>query len=723
MSREVVLYDGQIFDEHGHDAHAGDWNPRRSRLRVVQNIDDETNSSSLMITYGFEPRIGYNTEHTYVATTNWSASVVYKGAVVKTNSTQIATLNWTTSPNSSYRRHLVMFSVDNIKHNPDGTVPSDALQIKVKGFVLSCNDNDFHDDSSYPWNDPSSNPYEYIYDNDVNELIRSWGNTTSTTTLQLQPSIVYNLTVSPGANSSITVERTSSGYASPGVIQNGAYIYGGDDLRITFTPAYHYKITHATVNTVAFVSGNTYKVVGDTTVISVAELFLSSVQAQNAYIGNRSQLNIDKYQASDYHSIKYTFGSQTGYIKSDGTVSATEVRYTNQIVEFLLPDSFYTEIPNAKSGSCTLECTTYEHASDAQSLGRVTTTTFSALANPSQCSPIIVGTVVDTNVSTLALTNNASRLVRYRSTAECTWTVSPRKSATIVGVKVNGKSPTNSKVVFSNVDNNVFEFVATDSRGITGTYVATLDMINYIILTSNPTLFRISPTDDGIYMTISGDWFRGSFDTAHPEIQNDLWVSYRYHRVNGNWSTWQSVSAADITHNPSSYESNTNIQLNPIQDPTDFDYRYRFIFEILVRDGVTDSGGTVHYLSSVTKTITVERGLPVFDWGENDFRVNVDFQAVQNAVFSGNINVGGNASITGDTDISGDAQVSGSLDVGGTLTVGGVSFLEFFLSVMYPVNSVFLYGSNTLPPDLAQIGTWSSVATGITGVYGWVRTQ
>ena len=49
-----------------------------------------------------------------------------------------------------------------------------------------------------------------------------------------------------------------------------------------------------------------------------------------------------------------------------------------------------------------------------------------------------------------------------------------------------------------------------------------------------------------------------------------------------------------------------------------FDYRKSYDFQIQAYDG---ANGTA--LTTVTRDLVIKRGIPVFDWGENDFNFHV----------------------------------------------------------------------------------------------------
>ena len=129
----------------------------------------------------------------------------------------------------------------------------------------------------------------------------------------------------------------------------------------------------------------------------------------------------------------------------------------------------------------------------------------------------------------------------------------------------------------------------------------------------------------------------------------------------------------------SSYRSTKEIELQSYATTDDngdtvypgFDYHLDYEFQIRATDGAGS-----YTLSTVDKYITVNRGIPVFDWGENDFNVNV-------ALMLSNVNI---------------------------------------LDIMYPVGAVYMHSGSTIPTAISNIGTWTSVSTGISGVYAWKRT-
>lgn len=132
----------------------------------------------------------------------------------------------------------------------------------------------------------------------------------------------------------------------------------------------------------------------------------SSITATDANIESATTININRASSSFTHTITYSFSNLTGTI-------ATKTTETS--LGWIIPSSFYSKIPNSKTGIVTLTCTTY---SGNTSIGNKTTTfTISVpTSGINDCRPIIdTASVVDSNLSTTLLTGDEKRLVRYKS--------------------------------------------------------------------------------------------------------------------------------------------------------------------------------------------------------------------------------------------------------------------------------------------------------------------
>ena len=177
------------------------------------------------------------------------------------------------------------------------------------------------DTKYYIWFFPYDKTYGWSY----------WHNNDSYyTTYELSGTSKFTLSVSAGTGSTVTVNRTTSALgtslAATGNLSNGASVYKGDKLQITFTPSTNYGIDKHTVNGTAFTSGNTHTVSANVTVVATAYLLASDVGATDANIGAKSTITVTKYNTNYYHSLQYSFGNLSGYITSSGGVQSTEAK-------------------------------------------------------------------------------------------------------------------------------------------------------------------------------------------------------------------------------------------------------------------------------------------------------------------------------------------------------------------------------------------------------------
>lgn len=316
----------------------------------------------------------------------------------------------------------------------------------------------------------------------------------------------------------------------------------------------------------------------------------STLTASDGLIGGTSRIAVGKNSKSFTHSIAYQFGSLTGFVTANGGTSSTEVKFSAESVDLTIPDSFYNQIPNSPSGICTLTLKTY---SGDTLIGEEQTATFTASANEADCCPTISAAVSDVSEDTDRLTGDRSVLVRYHSGAACVFTATARKGATIVEKRINGTAVTGTELTLSNVETGSFSFYAKDSRGFTCTYPVSCELIPYIRLTNNSVASRNDPTSGNATLTVQGSFFNGSFGAEN----NALTVMYQ---VNGG-------SAVPVTPTLSGNTYSASVAL------VGLNYENSYTVTVTAADK----------LETAVKTITVGKGLPVFDWGEKDFAFHV----------------------------------------------------------------------------------------------------
>lgn len=295
------------------------------------------------------------------------------------------------------------------------------------------------------------------------------------------------------------------------------------------------------------------------------------------------------------HSIKFEFGRISGYIDENGLVSDSEVKISRSTISFRVPESFYAEIPNSISGVCTLICTTYNGNNQ---VGDKQTTTFKVTASKDKCAPIVSGVVYDELASTVGLTGNEYILVRYCSKTVCIISASARNGSSIVQKTIAGGVVESNVRYFPEAMIRNITFTATDSRGYKSSYTIECDMVMYIKLTCNAQLVRDDPTSGNATLTVWGNYFNDTFGAVH----NNITLKYQIKSALGAYGEYHDVEVA-----PEGNQYYVEIPL------TDLNYESAYDVQILVADKI----------ASRVKTASIGRGIPVFDWGENDFRFNV----------------------------------------------------------------------------------------------------
>lgn len=334
----------------------------------------------------------------------------------------------------------------------------------------------------------------------------------------------------------------------------------------------------------------------------------STIGATDANIGSISMIAVSRKNAAYTHSIRYTFAATSGYIKEDGTISAEEVTMDAASIPFAIPTSFYAQIPNEKNAVCTLVCKTY---SGTTQIGESKSTTFVITAAESLNAPQVTGMVEDINPVTLALTGDKHKFIRYYSDALCTISATARNEATIKsnlidGVSVSGRTRTINGMAKASVT-----FKAVDSRGYASVKRVPVDLIPYIPLTCVASAGRKNPTDGTAELTIKGNYYDGSLGGTN----NSLTLQYR------------KGSGSLVSVNPV-LNGNTYTATIPLEG---LDYTKNFSFTVIAKDKV----------ASATQTVEIGKGIPTFDWGENDFTFHVPVN------MSESLTVGG-TTITGD---------------------------------------------------------------------------
>lgn len=219
----------------------------------------------------------------------------------------------------------------------------------------------------------------------------------------------------------------------------------------------------------------------------------------------------------------------------------------------------------------------------------------------------------DNNSTTVALTGDNTKIIKYFSNVYFNINATANKKATLNNqsyYSVNGTNKSYAKsAIFSNVENNKFEFSVTDSRAKTSSQTKTLTMINYVKLTLNSAV-NIN-VDGEATINFKGNYFNDSFGAQN----NTLTLKYKYKESGGTFSDWQTVTAS-----ASGNAYNVTATLSGL------DYRKNYIFVLQAADKL------------ITKTSSEinTKALPVFDWGKDDFNFNVPVKLAKGAFINPN---------------------------------------------------------------------------------------
>lgn len=317
----------------------------------------------------------------------------------------------------------------------------------------------------------------------------------------------------------------------------------------------------------------------------------SAIGATDANIGSTSIIAVNRKSTAYTHSIKYQFGDLSGYINADGEFVSSEAKMSATNIAVTLPASWYDQIPNDPSGECTLTCKTY---SGSTQIGDAQTTTFTATASRSACKPSVSGTAEDTDEIAIGLTGDSGRVIRYISDVLCGITAAAKNGASIVEKSVNGSVISDDSLTIENADTNQFVFKATDSRGYSSTATVTLGLVEYVLPTAVASAVRDDPTSGAATLTLTGNYYNGSFGAE----ENELTIQYRV----GSSGDWVTVSAENVAFTDSGYTAEIPL--------TGLDYAKQHRVYYAVSDKLTALG---------SKSTVLGRGIPVVHWGENDF--------------------------------------------------------------------------------------------------------
>ena len=343
-------------------------------------------------------------------------------------------------------------------------------------------------------------------------------------------------------------------------------------------------------------------------------------------IGNPITININKSSSSFTTTLSIAFsveGTEDKFADKNiaEKTSATQVIYN-------MEESFKNTLLslNKNSQKVTAFLTVYTYSGD--DLLAIKQYTF--VVPLENTPPIVSATYIDTNSTTIALTGNSSKIVKYVSQPKVTITATPQQMADIVSYSTiwgNSSSTTKETTFVNGIDSNILQVSAKDSRKWVGnvSYDITENYIDYIKLGYEKfTLERPETTSNTINANINGVWFNGNFGVS----TNTLELKFRYKEKDGSYGEYQTIS---LTTDGNTFKFNGSIG-------DAYDYQKQYDFEFVLTDKIM----------SLVATFNVTSGESILRVAETYVRI------------LGDVKIRGNVSIDGNTDIQGNLTINGS---------------------------------------------------------------
>lgn len=373
-------------------------------------------------------------------------------------------------------------------------------------------------------------------------------------------------------------------------------VYGEETAVITHTARIYHDddgqkriVLSATggIVTPAEASLKTTEISGEITLDTIPRA--TEISATDCNVTACSTLVLDKKSQAFQHSIAYRFGALTGYVSSTGQPVEQAELFSQTVVNFRVPEAFYYELPDSPTGICTLTCYTYNGETQVGSRE----TTFTVTAGESLCAPEAVLTYWDGNGITADYTGDNQVLVLGASKGVFALSATGKYGAEIVEKTVLGQSFTQDTLELDPVTTQKISYSVTDSRGYRRADTLEVPYVPYVPLQLHATVSRVSPTADQAVVTITGQFYRGSFGA----VENQLYLE-----VSTEYET--------LTPEPTQWEGNrfqVQVELQKLA------YDQSHIITVYGDD----------LLGVAEKTLTLSPAVPVFDWGAEDFRFHV----------------------------------------------------------------------------------------------------
>lgn len=401
-------------------------------------------------------------------------------------------------------------------------------------------------------------------------------------------------------------------HSGSGSLVSGAYVY---DFTIT-----HENDGTKTIPIYALIpfhnsaSGRNWEVDIEIELPTIARA--NTVVISKTYIDDPINIAINKTDDSFTTTLIYNA------INTDGTVTTEEIanKTTNKNISYTISTEKLTTILSKNKTSTSVLGILYAYTYSGNT--QIGQKSYDLVLDIKQILPVVSATIVDTNTTTVELTGNSSKIVKYISKPKVTITATPQQQADIISYSTvwGNSSSTTQETTFSNgIDSNILQVSAKDSRNWVGniSYDITENYIEYIKLGFKKfTLERPETTSNTINANVKGVWFNGNFGVS----TNTLELKFRYKEKNGEYGEYQTVT---LTTDGNKFSFNGSIG-------DAYNYQKQYDFEFVLSDKVM----------SLITTFNVTSG-------ESIIRVAETYVLIR-----GNLNISGNTNVDGNFTIN-----------------------------------------------------------------------
>ena len=382
----------------------------------------------------------------------------------------------------------------------------------------------------------------------------------------------------------------------------------------------------------------------NTALTTIARASVPTLDKTTFNIGDTITIYTNRKSTAFTHTVTLYFGTYSYQIATGVTDSVTFDTST-------IANNMYQQIPNASEGVGNVTIETYNGATSIGNKNVLFT------AKVTNSSPTFNEAYLDTNATTVAITNNNQQIIRNNSTLQINITnASAKNYATLssASVNINGTiynaSFSGSSATFNigtvNLSSNTTAVVTvTDSRGISTNHNLSLIILDWQLPTAIISLQRENNYYSETNINVNADY---------SSLDNKNTISIKVRDKQTTSSTWSAYTTLQD-------EVTTQLTL---------DNNYAWDVQVLVEDAI----------GSTTYNLTLDRGIPIIYFDRLKRSMGINCFPANNSSF----------------ELDGDIYLNNN------------TLKATIVNMIYPVGSIYISVNNTSPATLFG-GTWEQI--------------